>query len=223
MRGWNVVGDKPVRIGVLASGGGSNMQAVMDAINAGTINARIVLVISDKAEAYALERARTAGIETAVISPKSYASREAFSQALANRLQAAEIGLVLLAGFMRVITRELIEPFAGRMINIHPALIPSFCGHGFYGHHVHEAVLQYGVKVSGCTVHFVEVDVDAGPIIVQRAVPVLENDTPDTLAARVLVEEHQALPEAVRLFCAGRLKIEGRVVRILPEKTARKE
>ena len=109
---------------------------------------------------------------------------------------------MLLAGFMRMLTREVIEPFAGRLMNIHPALIPSFCGPGFYGHHVHEAVLNYGVKVSGCSVHFVELEVDGGPIIVQRTVPVLEDDTPDTLAARILREEHIAYPEAVRLFCA---------------------
>ena len=207
---------EPVRIGVLASGGGSNMQAVMDAIDAGRINGRIVLVIGDRSSAFALERARNAGIETAVISPKDFPTRAEFSQALADRLRAAEVGLVILAGFMFITTAELTDAFAGRMINIHPALIPAFCGKGFYGHHVHEAVLAYGVKVSGCTVHFVELDADAGPIILQRVVPVKEDDTPDTLAARVLAEEHQAMPEAVRLFCADRLRIDGRVVRVLP-------
>ncbi|MHB0939148.1 MAG: phosphoribosylglycinamide formyltransferase [Armatimonadota bacterium] len=207
---------EPVRIGVLASGGGSNMQAVMDAINAGRINGRIVLVIGDRPTAFALERARGAGIETAVISPKNFPTRVEFSQALADRLREAEVGLVVLAGFMFITTAELTDAFAGRMINIHPALIPAFCGKGFYGHHVHEAVLAYGVKVSGCTVHFVELDADAGPIILQRVVPVQEDDTPETLAARVLVEEHKAMPEAVRLFCAGRLRIDGRVVRVLP-------
>ena len=205
----------PTRIGMLVSGGGSNMQAVMDAISAGEIDGRIVLVVSDQPGAYALDRARAAGVDTAVIKPSAYPSRVEFSQALADCLRAAGVELVVMAGFMRVVTRELTGAFAGRLINIHPALIPSFCGPGFYGHHVHEAVLAYGVKVSGCTVHFVEEDVDAGPIIVQRAVPVLEGDTPETLAARVLVEEHRALPEAVRLFCAGRLKIEGRVVHVL--------
>ncbi|HEY3416534.1 MAG TPA: phosphoribosylglycinamide formyltransferase [Armatimonadota bacterium] len=208
-------GDK--KIGVLASGGGSNMQAVMDAIDRGQIRGRIVLVISDNPQAYALERARLAGSEQRVMLPRDYPSREAYSQALAEALQSAGVELLLLAGFMRIITRELIEPFRGRMMNIHPALIPSFCGPGFYGHHVHEAVLNYGAKVSGCTVHFVEEAVDGGPIILQRVVPVLEDDTPDTLAARVLIEEHLAYPEAVRLFCADRLRIEGRLVRILPE------
>jgi len=207
---------EPVRIGVLASGGGTDMQSVMDAIDAGRINGRIVLVISDKPTSFALERARRAGSETAVISPKDFPTRAEFSQALADRLREAEVGLVLLAGFMFITTAELTDAFAGRMINIHPALIPAFCGKGFYGHHVHEAVLAYGVKVSGCTVHFVELDADAGPIILQRVVPVKEDDTPDTLAARILAEEHKALPEAVRLFCAGRLQIDGRVVHVLP-------
>jgi len=207
---------KTVRIGVLASGGGSNMQAVMDAIYAGRIDGRIVLVIGDRPGAFALERARQAGIATAVISPRDYPTRAEFSRALADRLRAAEVELVLLAGFMFITTAELTDAFPGRMINIHPALIPSFCGPGFYGHHVHDAVLAAGVKISGCTVHFVELDADAGPIIVQRVVPVREDDTPETLAARVLLEEHKALPEAVRLFCAGRLRIEGRIVHILP-------
>ncbi len=209
--------EQPVRIGVLASGGGSNMQALMDAIDAGTIHGRIVLVISDQPRAFAVERARCAGIDTALIMPGQFDSRDAFSRALAQRLHQAEVGLVVMAGFMRVVTRELIAPFAGRILNIHPALIPSFCGPGFYGHHVHEAALHYGVKVSGCTVHFVEEDVDAGPIVVQRTTPVRDDDTPETLAARVLIEEHQAFTEAVRLFCAGRLRIDGRLVRVLPE------
>jgi len=207
---------EPVRIGVLASGGGSNLQAVMDAIDAGRINGRIVLVIGDRPDAYALERARKAGIQTAIISPRDYSSRAEFSRVLADRLRAAKVGLVILAGFMFITTAELTDAFPNRMINIHPALIPSFCGKGFYGHHVHEAVLAAGVKLSGCTVHFVELDADAGPIIVQRAVPVMEGDTPETLAARVLIEEHNALPEAVRLFCAGRLRIDGRIVHLLP-------
>ena len=214
------MGKDVTRIGVLASGGGSNMQAIMDEIAAGTIRGEIVLVISDRPGTFALERARKAGIETAVIPPQDYPTREAFSQAIADRLAAAKVDLVLHAGFMRIITRELADRYVGRMMNIHPALIPSFCGKGFYGHHVHEAVLNYGVKVSGCTVHFVELEVDGGPIIVQRVAPVLEDDTPDTLAARVLEQEHLAYPEAVRLYCDGRLRIEGRLVRVLPEGTA---
>ncbi len=211
------VAQSVTRIGVLASGGGSNMQAIMDDIAAGKIRGEIVLVIADRPDAGALERARQAGIDTAFIAPADHPSREAFSRAIADRLGAAGVDLVVLAGFMRIITHELVDPYRGRMMNIHPALIPSFCGRGFYGHHVHEAVLAYGVKVSGCTVHFVELEVDAGPIIVQRVAPVLEGDTPDTLAARVLEQEHLAFPEAVRLFCDGRLRIEGRVVHVLPE------
>ena len=207
----------PVRIGVLVSGGGSNLQAILDAVTAGTIHGRVALVISDRPGVFALERAARAGVETAVIAPADYPTRAAFSQAIADRLRAAEIGLLVFAGFMRIVTPELTDAFAGCMINTHPALIPAFCGTGFYGHRVHDAVLAYGAKVSGCTVHFVEDAVDGGPIIVQRVVPVLEDDTADTLAARVLVEEHQALPDAVRLFCAGRLRVDGRVVRILPE------
>ncbi len=208
--------DDVIRIGVLASGGGSNMQAILDEIVAGRIRGQMVLVLSDRPGAHVLERAHRAGIATAVVDYRACPSREAFSQALAEQLLAAGVELVLHAGFMRMITHELTDLFIGHMMNIHPALIPSFCGPGFYGHHVHEAVLNYGVKVSGCTVHFVELAVDGGPIIVQRTVPVLDDDTPDTLAARVLVEEHRAYPEAVRLYCEHRLQIEGRRVRILP-------
>ncbi len=207
--------DGLTRIGVLASGGGSNMQAIMDHIDAGDIPGRIVLVISDNPEAYALERARQAGIATAVIPFRDYPTRNAFTQAITDALCAAEVDLVVHAGFMRMVTHELVAAFDGRMMNIHPALLPSFGGPGMYGHHVHEAVLQYGAKVSGCTVHFVVEEVDGGPIIVQRTAPVLEDDTADTLAARVLAQEHLAYPEAVRLFCEGRLRIEGRRVRVL--------
>jgi phosphoribosylglycinamide formyltransferase 1 len=205
-----------VRIAALIPGGGSNLQAILDAIEAGSIHGRIVLVISDIPNAYGLERARAAGIPTVVMRPREYLSRAEYSSALASRLHEAQADLVIMAGFMRVLTKELTEPFAGRIMNIHPALVPSFCGPGFFGHHVHEAVLRAGVKVSGCTVHFVEEEVDAGPIILQRVVPVLDDDSEDTLAARVLVEEHLAYPEAVRLYCEGRLRIEGRRVRILP-------
>lgn len=211
------MGAEATRIGVLASGGGSNMQAILDEITAGRIRGQMALVLSDCPGAYALERARRAGIASAVVDYHACPSREAFSQALAAQLLDAGVELVLHAGFMRMITRELTDPFAGRMMNIHPALIPSFCGPGYYGHHVHEAVLRAGVKVSGCTVHFVELEVDGGPIIVQRTVPVLDDDTPDTLAARILVEEHLAYPEAVRLYCDHRLKIDGRRVRVLPQ------
>ncbi len=207
----------PTRIGVLASGGGSNMQAIFDGIDAGEIRGEVVLVASDNPDAFALERARRRGIATAVLPYRDFPSRAAFSAALAAPFLAAGVELVVYAGFMRMVTPEFTAHFTGRSINIHPALIPSFCGPGFYGHHVHEAVLAYGAKVSGCTVHFVEDEVDGGPIIVQRCVPVREDDTPDTLAARVLVEEHRAFPEAVRLYCAHRLRLDGRLVRVLPD------
>ncbi len=209
------MGDGVTRIGVLASGGGSNMQAIMDRIDAGEIRGRIVLVASDQPAAFALERARCAGIATAVLPYHDSPSRGAFTAAILDALRAAEVELVVLAGFMRMLTGELEAAYAGRMMNIHPALLPSFGGPGMYGHHVHEAVLAYGAKVSGCTVHFVTADVDGGPIIVQRTAPVLEDDTPATLAARVLAQEHLAYPEAVRLYCDGRLRIEGRRVHIL--------
>ncbi len=209
--------DRLVNIGVLASGGGSNMQAVMDRIADGAIYGRIILLISDNLRAYALQRASQAGIACEVMLLSDYPSRAVYSQAVAERLQQYAVELVLLSGFMRVMTPELIAPYRGRIMNIHPSLIPSFCGPGYYGHHVHEAVLCYGAKVSGCTVHFVEEEVDGGPIILQRVVPVLEDDTPDCLAARVLLEEHQAFPEAVRLYCDGRLSIEGRLVRVLSD------
>ncbi len=205
------------RIGVLVSGGGSNMQAIMDRIDAGEIRGRIVLVVSDQPEAFALERARRAGIATAVYPYHAYPSRGVFTVAILDALRAAGVELVVLAGFMRMLTGDLEAAYAGRMMNIHPALLPSFGGPGMYGHHVHEAVLAYGAKVSGCTVHFVTEEVDGGPIIVQRTAPVREDDTPATLAARVLEQEHLAYPEAVRLYCDGRLRIEGRRVRILDE------
>lgn len=209
--------DTAKRIGVLASGGGSNMMAIMACISAGDIDGEIVLVISDRLQAMALTHAADAGIATLLIDPRNFSSRAAFSSELANQLRLARVDLVCMAGFMRIITNELISAYSERLMNIHPALIPSFCGAGYYGHHVHEAVLAYGVKVSGCTVHFVEEEVDGGPIIVQRTVPVLEGDDVDMLAARVLQQEHLAYPEAVKLFCADRLKVVGRIVHISPE------
>lgn len=203
------------RIGVLASGGGSNMQAIMDRLATGEIHGRIMLVISDNPEAFALARAHAAGIATRVLCYPDYPSRSAYTEAITQALVTADVELVIHAGFMRMLTREIVDVFSGRMMNIHPALLPSFGGAGMYGHHVHKAVLAYGAKVSGCTVHFVTEEVDGGPIIAQRTVTVLENDTPDTLAARVLTQEHLAYPEAVKLFCEGQLRIEGRRVRIL--------
>ena len=202
---------RKVRIAVLASGGGTNLQTLIDAVEKGDINGEIAAVISDNENAYALERARKHGIKAIYINRKQLAER------LIIELQRLDIELVVLAGFLSILDRELVKAYEGRIINIHPSLIPSFCGKGFYGEKVHKAALEYGVKVSGATVHFVDEGTDSGPIIFQEAVPVYFEDTSETLAARVLQVEHRLLPAAVGLFCEGRLRIEGRKVKILKE------
>ncbi len=207
-----------LRVGVLASGGGTNLQSILDNCAAGRIDAEVVIVISD-IECGALARARKAGIPAEHIDRRDkdrYPNREVFDRAVLECLQAHNAELVCLAGYLRIMTRELVDAFANRMMNIHPALLPSFGGQGMWGHHVHQAVLDYGCKVSGCTVHFVSLDTDGGPIILQRAVPVEEDDTPETLAARILPHEHALFSEAIQLFAEGRLKIDGHRVRILP-------
>lgn len=201
------------RIAVFVSGGGSNMQAVMDGINAGRINGRIVSVLSSSPNAYALVRAREAGVETVVL-PKDPVQREAVTLETLERCGA---DLCLLAGYLGIISPAVVSKYNNRMINIHPSLIPSFCGKGYYGHFVHEAVLDYGAKISGCTTHFVAEGIDTGAIIMQKAVPVMPDDTPETLAARILVQEHIILPETVRLFCLDRLAVSGRKVTIKGE------
>jgi phosphoribosylglycinamide formyltransferase-1 len=202
---------RKVRIAVLVSGGGTNLQTLIDAAEKGDINGEIAAVISDNENAYALERARKHGIKAIYINRKQLAER------LIIELQRLDIELVVLAGFLSILDRELVKAYEGRIINIHPSLIPSFCGKGFYGERVHKAALEYGVKVSGATVHFVDEGTDSGPIIFQEAVPVYFEDTSETLAARVLQVEHRLLPAAVGLFCEGRLRIEGRKVKILKE------
>ena len=202
---------RKVRIAVLVSGGGTNLQTLIDAAEKGDINGEIAAVISDNENAYALERARKHGIKAIYINRKLLAER------LMAELQKLDIELVVLAGFLSILDRELVKAYEGRIINIHPSLIPSFCGKGFYGERVHKAALEYGVKVSGATVHFVDEGTDSGPIIFQEAVPVYFEDTSETLAARVLQVEHRLLPAAVGLFCEGRLRIEGRKVKILKE------
>ncbi|MBC7330043.1 phosphoribosylglycinamide formyltransferase [bacterium] len=204
-----------IRIGVLASGRGSNLQAIIDACKSGYIPGDVVCVISDKKDAFALERARREGIPAIFLDPSNYPTREDYDKALAQTLKEHNVDLVCLAGFMRILTPPFIEEFRNRIMNIHPALIPSFCGKGMYGLKVHQAVLDFGVKVTGCTVHFVTEEVDLGPIIVQIPVMVREDDTPETLSERVLKREHRAYPLAIKLFAEGRLKIEGRRVRIL--------
>ncbi len=202
---------RKVRIAVLVSGGGTNLQTLIDAVDKGDINGEIAAVISDNENAYALERARKHGIKAI------YINRKQLAEKLIIELQKLDIELVVLAGFLSILDRELVKAYEGRIINIHPSLIPSFCGKGFYGERVHKAALEYGVKVSGATVHFVDEGTDSGPIIFQEAVPVYFEDTSETLAARVLQVEHRLLPAAVGLFCEGRLRIEGRKVKILKE------
>jgi len=204
---------KRLRIGVLASGRGSNLQAIIDAIEAGMVNAQIVLVLSNKKDAVALERARKHGLTDVFLDPKPFAgrpdSRQAYDRAVLDLLRKHDVELVLLAGYMKIVTSVLVQAFENRMMNIHPSLLPSFPG--LDGQ---KKALEHGVKLSGCTVHFVTEGVDEGPIIVQAAVPIVEGDTPETLAARILVEEHKIYPEAVQLFAQGRLKVDGRIVRI---------
>ena len=204
------------KIAVLVSGGGTNLQALIDAQHAGQIvNGEIVAVISSDPTAYALERAAKANIPSYVISRKDYASNQAMTMALTGKLQSLEIDLVVLAGFMTILTEEIVKAFPNAIINIHPALIPSFCGEGYYGLHVHEKALEYGVKLSGATVHFESEECDGGPIILQKAVPVEEGDTPETLQRRIMEQaEWKILPEAVSLFCQDRLTVEGRIVHI---------
>jgi len=207
-----------LRIGVLASGGGTNLQSIIDNCRCGQIDGEVVVVISD-VQCGALERARSAGIPEHWLSRHDkvrFPTREAFDTAVRERLEQHGVELVCLAGYLRIMTPELVDPFAGRMMNIHPALLPSFGGKGMYGHNVHQAVLDHGCKISGCTVHFVWLETDAGPIILQRPVPVEEDDAPETLAARILPHEHDLYAEAIQLFAEGRLRIEGRRVRVLP-------
>ena len=203
----------PIRLAVLLSGGGTTLQNVLDRIADGQLHAHIAIVIANNADAFGLERARRANIPTLIVNRKEAGSRAEFSQRIFAACRQARAELVCLCGFLQLI--EVPDDFLGRAMNIHPALIPAFCGQGFYGHHVHEAVLAYGAKVSGCTVHFVDNQYDHGPIILQRTAAVLEGDTADALAARVFVEECEAYPEAITLFAEKRLQIEGRRVRVL--------
>lgn len=213
------------RIAVLVSGGGTNLQALIDAQRRGEIvGGEIAAVISSKPGAYALERARRAGIPGYVVSRKDYDTNQAMTAALVDKLSGLDIDLVVLAGFMVIFTREMVDAYPNAILNVHPALIPSFCGKGYYGLHVHEKVLEYGVKLSGATVHFVSEECDGGPIVLQKAVEVEEGDTPETLQRRIMEQaEWVILPRAVSLFCQGRLKVEGRTVRILKPLNLSKE
>ncbi len=213
------------RIAVLVSGGGTNLQALIDAQRRGEIvGGEIAAVISSKPGAYALERARRAGIPGYVVSRKDYDTNQAMTAALVDKLSGLDIDLVVLAGFMVIFTREMVDAYPNAILNVHPALIPSFCGKGYYGLHVHERALEYGVKLSGATVHFVSEECDGGPIVLQKAVEVEEGDTPETLQRRIMEQaEWVILPRAVSLFCQGRLKVEGRTVRILKPLNLSKE
>ena len=197
-------------LGVLCSGRGTNLQSILAAVDSGQIPAPVGVVLTDKPDAKALERAEKAGIPHFCVNRKQYAEKRAFEEALVEKLREHGVTLVILAGFMRIFSPYIVHEFPGRILNIHPSLLPSFGGA-----HAHRDVLAYGVKVSGCTIHFVDEGMDSGPIILQTAVPVLDGDDEDTLAARVLEQEHKLYPKAVELFLKGRLKIEGRKVRIL--------
>ena len=204
-------------IAVLVSGGGTNLQALIDAQGRGEIvNGSITAVISSSPEAYALERAKQAGIPGYVLARQDYPSNRAMTVALVDKLRELDIQLVVLAGFMTILTEEMVQAFPNAILNIHPALIPSFAGPGCYGLHVHEKALAYGVKLSGATVHFVSPECDGGPIVLQKAVEVLPDDTPEVLQRRIMEQcEWKLLPQAVSLFCQDRLVVEGRTVRIL--------
>ncbi len=210
---------KQTNIAVLVSGGGTNLQALIDAQTRGELgNGRITLVVASKPGVYALERAANHGIAGTVLARRDYESIAAYSKALADTLEANGIDLVVLAGFLTIIDEQVYERFPNKILNVHPALIPSFCGKGFYGLHVHEAALEKGVKVSGATVHIVTPECDAGPIVLQKAVEVRVGDTPELLQRRIMEEaEWKILPQAVRLFCDGRITVQDNKVHIKGE------
>ena len=207
------------KIAVLVSGGGTNLQALIDAEARGELGCgKISLVIASKPDVYALERAKNNGIEAIVLARRDYADIAAYSKALADMLEQKGTDLVVLAGFLTIIDEQVYERFPNKILNVHPALIPSFCGKGYYGLRVHEAALEKGVKVSGATVHIVTPECDAGPIVLQKAVALREDDTPETLQRRIMEEaEWKILPEAVKLFCEGRIRVENNKVYIKGE------
>ncbi len=198
-----------IRISVLASGRGSNFQSIIDAISNKRLSAEIAILVTDNPSAFAIERAKRYGIECLVLDPKEFESRDEYYTRISQELTKRNTGLVVLAGFMRIVGKPLIDAFPHKIMNIHPALLPAFPGlHG------QKQALEYGVKISGCTVHFVDEGMDTGPVIIQAAVPVYQDDTEETLSERILCLEHQIYPEAIRLFSEGRLEVEGRTVRI---------
>lgn len=204
-----------VNIGILISGSGTNLQAIIDNINEGNIDGEIKLVISNKKDAYGLVRAEEAGIETLYLDRKEFSTDEEYNKKIMEEFTKRDVELVVLAGYLRILSKEFVQKYKNRIINIHPSLIPSFCGEGCYGERVHKMVLDYGVKVTGATVHFVDEGTDTGPIILQKAVKVEDDDTVESLKEKVLKIEHELLPEAIKLYCQGRLSVEGRKVKII--------
>ncbi|MDA0836618.1 MAG: phosphoribosylglycinamide formyltransferase [Planctomycetota bacterium] len=203
----------PLKLGILLSGSGRTLENLYERIEAGSLDAEVALVIGSKESAYGLVRAQKRGTPTGVLNPKDFEDNSAFSGAVTEALKEHGVELVILAGFL--FFYEVPGEFENKVVNIHPGLIPSFCGKGFYGHHVHEAVINYGVKVSGCTVHYADATAyDHGPVILQKTVPVYAEDTPDELAARVFDAEMEALPEAIQLIAEGRVRVKGRIVHI---------
>lgn len=202
----------PIRLAVLISSSGTTLQNFIDQIDDGSLPAKIVQVVSSREDAFGVERARKAGLPAATVSRKDCATTAEFGGRIFDLVRRAQADLVCLAGFLHLL--PIPDDFLGRVMNIHPALLPAFGGKGMYGHHVHEAVLESGMKVAGCTVHFADNEYDHGPIIIQKAIPVLDGDTPESLAFRVFEQECEAYPEAIRLFAEGRLQIEGRRVKI---------
>lgn len=203
-----------MRLAVFASGGGSNLQALLDAIGLGDLPAEVALVVADRPGAGALERAARHGVPPLVLPPADFPDAEAFGRALLARLEEHGVDFVALAGYLRHVPEGVVRAFRHRMLNVHPSLLPAFGGAGMYGRRVHEAALAYGVRWSGATVHLVDEAYDTGPIVLQEPVPVEPGDTAETLAARILAVEHRLYPEAVRLFAEGRVRVEGRLVRI---------
>jgi phosphoribosylglycinamide formyltransferase-1 len=203
----------PVRIAVLISGSGSNLQAIIDKIEKKEINGELVVVISNKENAYGLERAKKCDIEGLFIDSTT-TDQDEYNRLILNALLERNIELVILAGYLKILDKKIIEAYKDRIINIHPSLIPSFCGKGFYGLKVHQSVVDYGVRISGATVHFVDEKADNGPIILQKAIPLDFDDTAESLQRKVLILEHELLPEAVKLFCDGKLSVIGRKVSI---------
>ena len=203
-----------VKIGVLISGSGTNLQSVIDNIESGNINGSLQVVISNREDAYGLKRARKHGIEAVYIDSKHYDSAEKYNEAVMAELKRCDVELIVLAGYLKILSKKFTESYKNRIINIHPSLIPSFCGKGYYGLKVHEAVISYGAKVSGATVHFVDENADTGPIILQEALKVNDDDTAETLQQRVLEIEHRILPLAVKYYCDRSLCINGRRVTI---------